>query len=177
MTPFTFRLAALGLLALAGCATQTQVRNADLPESIRVPAGHAQTLYTVGRGEITYECREKKDATGFEWAFVAPVATLADEKGMLVGKYFAGPTWESNDGSRVSGKQVAISPAASGNIPLQLVKANPSSGEGAMKDISYIQRLKTVGGVPPALPCGATQKGSQQVVPYSADYVFYRPVK
>ena len=169
-------LTAIGTALLAGCATQTQVKNGELPESVRVPAGHVQTLYSVGKGDITYECREKKDMAGsHEWAFVAPVATLADEKGTLIGKYYAGPTWESNDGSKVSGKQVAVSPAAAGNIPLQLVKANPAMGEGAMKGVSYIQRLKTVGGVAPALPCGAEQKGNKQVVPYQADYVFYKP--
>ena len=58
------------MTALSGCAMYTKtVRNSDLPEAVRVPDGQRQTLYTVGAGEITYECREKKDAAGsFEWA-------------------------------------------------------------------------------------------------------------
>ena len=168
--------AIVGVSLLAGCAGQPMVKNAELPEAIRVPAGHKQAMFTVGSGELTYECREKKDMAGaFEWAFVGPVATLTDAKGMVVGKYYAGPTWESNDGSKVTGKQVAVSPAAPGNIPLQLVKANPASGAGAMMDVSYIQRLNTVGGVAPALPCGAAQKGDKKVVAYKADYVLYKP--
>ena len=64
------------LLATAG-ATFAAVDNASLPEPVRVPAGNSIKLETVGTGEITYECREKKDASGaFEWAFVSPVATL-----------------------------------------------------------------------------------------------------
>ena len=114
-------------------------------------------------------------AGAFEWAFVGPVATLSDAKGTVVGKYYAGPTWESNDGSKVTGKQVAVSPATAGNIPLQLVKANPASGAGVMQGVSFIQRLNTVGGVAPALPCGAEQKGDKKVVGYKADYVFYKP--
>ena len=172
-------IALLSLGALSGCGSlmsaEPRVDNAMLPDSIRVPAGHVQSLYTTGVGEITYECREKKTGSGHEWAFLAPVATLSNAKGQVVGKYFAGPTWQANDGSQVTGKQLAVSPATAGNIPLQLVQANPATGEGAMKGVSFIQRLKTVGGVAPALPCGAEQAGQKQVVPYRADYAFYKP--
>jgi hypothetical protein len=92
-----------------------------------------------------------------------------------VGKYYAGPTWESADGSKVTGKQVAVAPNMAGAIPLQLVKANPATGMGAMQGVSYIQRLNTQGGVAPGLPCGSTQTGMRQVVSYQADYVFYKP--
>ena len=90
-----------------------------------------------------------------------------------VGKYHAGPTWEAADGSKVTGKQVAISPASPGNIPLQLVKAEPATGNGAMTGVNYIQRLNTKGGVAPGAACDASGKGKQQVVAYEADYVFY----
>ncbi len=168
---------AIGLSILAGCAMQGQmVQNGDLPEAIRVPAGHTQALYTVGTGELSYECREKKDMAGtFEWGFAGPVATLSDARGSALGKYYAGPTWESNDGSKVTGKQVAVSPHKPDSIPLQLVKANPATGNGAMSGISYIQRLNTRGGIAPSLPCGAEQKGQRQQVAYQADYVFYKP--
>lgn len=172
-------LSAIALSALTGCAgtmhAEPRVDNAALPDAVRVPAGQVQSLYTTGTGEITYECREKKAGGGHEWAFVAPVATLTNAKDQVVGKYYAGPTWEANDGSKVTGKQLAVSPAPAGNIPLQLVQANPAMGEGAMKGVSFIQRLKTVGGVAPALPCGAAQVGQKQVVPYRADYAFYKP--
>ena len=100
---------------------------------VRAPAGHRIAMDTWGVGEITYECREKKDAVGqFEWAFVAPVATLYDGQKKVVGKYYGGPTWESNDGSKVTGKQVAVAPApAPWSIPLQLVKAEPAMFAGA----------------------------------------------
>jgi hypothetical protein len=168
---------AIGLSILAGCAMQGQmVQNGDLPEAIRVPAGHMQAMYTMGMGELSYECREKKDVAGaFEWAFAGPVATLTDASRGTVGKYYAGPTWESTDGSKVTGKQVAVSPHKPDSIPLQLVKANPALGNGAMSGISYIQRLNTRGGIAPSLPCGAEQKGQRQQVAYQADYVFYKP--
>ncbi len=173
----TLLLASLAVLASA-CATAPapmMVDNTSLPESVRAPAGTRQTMWTVGRGELTYECREKKDMAGqFEWAFVGPVATLygADQK--AVGKYYAGPTWESMDGSKVTGKQVAMAPGGAGNIPLQLVKADPAMGMGAMQGVAYIQRLNTKGGVAPSdVPCNAMAKGQRQQVAYAADYVFY----
>ena len=151
-----------------------KVDNAALPEPVRVPAGQKVVMTTSGIGEITYECREKKDMAGqHEWAFVGPVATLYGADRKAVGKYYAGPTWEANDGSKVTGKQVAVAPAAPGSIPLQLVKAEPAMGSGAMTGVSYIQRLNTKGGIAPAMACDAASKGKRQQVAYEADYVFY----
>lgn len=159
------------LLATAGTSFAAEA----LPEPVRVPAGHVMTMETVGVGEITYECREKKDMAGaFEWAFVVPVAVLNDMQNKPVGKYYGGPTWEANDGSKVTGKQVAIAPASPGNIPLQLVKAEPATGKGAMTGTSYIQRLETKGGVAPSATCDMATKGAKQQVAYQAKYVFFK---
>ena len=171
-------LAAAALLAACAASPMKpmmmSVDNAALPEAVRVPAGEMQKMSTTGVGEITYECREKKDMAGqFEWGFVAPVATLNDALGKPVGKYYAGPTWEANDGSKFTGKQVAVAPAAPGNIPLQLVKAEPAMGAGAMQGINYVQRLKTQGGVAPSAPCTMANKMERRQVAYQADYVFY----
>src|SRR6218665_666115 len=164
-------------VALAACAAtpmMSRVDNMALPEAVRAPAGATQKMWTVGSGEITYECREKKDMAGaFEWAFVAPVATLKDRSGEVVGKYYGGPTWEANDGSKVTGKQLAVAPGTPGNIPLQLVKADPAMGMGAMQGVSHIQRLQTQGGVAPAAACLMANQGERRQVAYQADYVFY----
>ena len=150
------------------------IDNAMLPEPVRVPAGQMQRMAATGVGEITYECREKKDMAGqFEWAFVAPVATLYAADRKVVGKYYAGPTWESTDGSKLTGKQLAVAPAPAGNIALQLVKAEPAMGTGAMQGVNYIQRLNTKGGVAPSMACDVASKGQRQQVAYEADYVFY----
>ena len=166
--------AAAVLSACASAPVMMKVDNASLPEPVRVPAGQKMMMAATGVGEITYECREKKDVAGqHEWAFVAPVATLYSADRKTVGKYYAGPTWEAADGSKVTGKQLAVSPASPGNIALQLVKADPATGSGAMTGVSYIQRLNTKGGVAPALACDAASKGQRQQVRYEADYVFY----
>ena len=177
----TKTLALFGAAALLSACAATpmmpmmKVDNASLPEAVRVPMGQKLLMATTGVGEITYECREKKDMAGqHEWAFVGPVATLYGAERKAVGRYYAGPTWEATDGSKVTGKQVAVAPSSPGNIPLQLVKAEPATGAGAMQGVSFIQRLKTRGGVAPAPACTAAEAGQRKQVAYEADYVFYR---
>lgn len=167
------RLLVVAVTAATACSVS--LAQSDLPEPVRVPAGHKMAMKAVGVGEITYECRAKAaDPAAFEWVFVAPVAKLMDASNKEVGKYYAGPTWESMDGSKVTGKQVAVAPAMAGSIPLQLVKADPAMGNGAMTGITYIQRVNTKGGVPPADPCTAASMGKKQQVAYQADYVFFK---
>jgi hypothetical protein len=166
-----FRCIALAVTLSTAALADTQ----DVPKAVRPPAGHKMTLHSLGAGEITYECRLKAGTSDtYEWAFVAPAATLTDKNKKTIGKYYAGPTWEANDGSKVTGKQVAVAPAAPGNIPLQLVKAEPAPGNGAMSGVTYIQRLNTQGGVAPAEPCTAAAVGTQKQVSYQADYLFYK---
>jgi Protein of unknown function (DUF3455) len=164
---------------LAGCASAPPMKSFDqssLPDAVKVPAGHRVAMETVGIGEITYECRDKKDAAGqFEWGFVGPSAVLKSRSGETVGTYFGPPaTWRSNDGSAVTGTQLAVSPAPAGNIPLQLVKSNPATGSGAMTGVTYIQRVATQGGVAPAMTCDATSKGKREIVKYQSDYILYK---
>lgn len=164
---------ALSLLA-AGLVT-AGVANAQsmLPAAVQPPAGHSAVMTLKGTGELTYECRAKTDdAAAFEWAFVGPDARLTRHNAENVGKYYAGPTWELNDGSKITGKQAAVAPAPAGNIPYQLVKAE--GGSGSLAAVTYIQRVNTKGGVAPADRCDAAGKGARKTVPYSADYVFYR---
>ena len=163
---------------MVGCSYMPMMSSApDVPTAIAVPAGNKVSMRTVGVGELIYECREKQGAAGtFEWTFVAPTATLWDtNRSKAVGKYYGGPTWESNDGSKVTGKQLATAPATNaGAIPLQLVQAAPAMGTGAMQGVTYIQRLNTVGGVAPKELCAASSAGQRRQVKYEADYVFYK---
>ncbi len=182
-------IAALASSLVAGCAgtsmggatPQPVFSQSALPDAIKVPAGHKVLMETVGVGEISYECRAKAATSAsppatpaFEWVFVGPQAKLNLRSGKTIGKYFGPPaTWESLDGSKVTGTQVAISPASAGNIPLQLVKANPAQGAGQMVGVAYIQRVATRGGVAPALACDASQLGAKSIVSYQSDYIFW----
>ncbi|RZL61342.1 MAG: DUF3455 domain-containing protein [Variovorax sp.] len=171
-------VATLGLAACSGMGGKPMMTysQASLPDAVKVPAGNRVAMETAAAGDITYDCRVKAGAPGqYEWFFVGPDAKLMDRSGKTVGKYFGPPaTWESMDGSKVTATQLAVAPNGTGNIPYQLVKANPAMGMGAMQGVTYIQRVATMGGTAPAMPCGAGNLGQKQVVKYTADYIFYK---
>ena len=182
----TVTVSTLAATLLAACGSMSGMKSMDmpmysqanLPAAVQVPAGNKVVMETVGVGEITYACNPKKDMAGqFEWVFVGPDAKLNNRSGKQVGKYYGPPaTWESMDGSKLTGAQVAVAPSSAGNIPLQLVKGNPAMGMGAMSGVTYIQRVATMGGVAPTMPCDAGTAGSKKIVKYQADYIFYKAV-
>ena len=162
--------------ALAACSGMGMMTAPEVPAAIAVPAGNKLAFQYKGSGLLNYECRAKAEAaSGAEWALASPDAALRDKNDALVGKYYGGPTWEHADGSKVTGKQLAVSPApTTGNIPWQLVQANPATGSGVMTGVTYIQRINTNAGVAPAEPCSAAVAGKKSQVRYSADYLFYK---
>ena len=120
-------LSVLASALLAGCAGMMPMAAPEVPAAIAVPAGNKVAFMYKGSGLLNYECRVKADApTEFSWVLASPDAALKDKNDALVGKYYGGPTWEHADGSKVTGKQLAVSPAPTpGNIPWQLVQATP----------------------------------------------------
>jgi hypothetical protein len=177
-------VSAAALLSACGSMApmQAMFSQNNLPEAVKVPTGFAVAMETVGVGTITYECRDKANAPGMtEWVFVGPNAVLNNRSGKPVGKYFGPPaTWEAMDGSKLTATQLAVAPGGMGNIPLQLVKANPAMGmnamNGAMAGVSHIQRVATMGGVAPASMCSPATKGAKEVVKYQADYIFWKAI-
>ena len=171
-------VAAAALLSACGSMAPMapMFSQADLPAAVTVPTGNKVALESVGVGELTYECRDKANAPGMtEWVFVGPQAALNDRSGKQIGKYYGPPaTWEAMDGSKITGTQVAVSPAGPGNIPLQLVKANPATGMGAMTGVTFIQRVAIKGGAAPTSSCMPANKGTKEIVKYQADYIFWK---
>ena len=159
----------------AATACHAVVAQSDLPEPVRVPAGHTMAMKAMGVGEITYECRAKTgDPAAFEWVFVAPVAKLMDASNKEVGKYYAGPTWEAADGSKVAGHTVASVDSSDPNaIAHLLLKADSHAGFGVLAGVKSVQRLQTSGGRAPKEACAAKDIGRQARVPYTATYYFY----
>lgn len=180
LIPLTGAVAAAMLMTACGSMmsspAQPMFSQDSLPDAIKVPAGHKVAMETVGVGEITYECRDKANMSGqTEWVFVGPKAALNDRTGKQVGTYYGPPaTWESNDGSKLTATQLAVAPSGMGNLPYQLVKANPAMGTGAMTGVTFIQRVALKGGVAPATACTTANKGAREIVKYQADYIFWK---
>ena len=163
------------LIACWAFATPPPAWIPDAPESLRPPADQVVSLEALATGVQIYECAAGRDEpTRFEWAFKAPEADLFDRSGRKIGRHYAGPTWESSDGSTVVGEVKARDPGPDPNaIPWLLLAAKSNTGSGVFTPVKSIQRLQTVGGKAPSEPCG--QANARQVVrvPYKASYVFY----
>ncbi len=160
----------------SGCASQAVPAPPDLPASLRAPAGQAAYLEARATGVQIYECAARPGPTsGFEWVFRAPEAVLFDRSGGAIGKHYAGPTWDSSDGSTVVGEVKARDPGPDpAAIPWLLLGSKSSTGAGALSQATSIQRVQTVGGLAPSAPCGADNAKQVARVPYTATYFFYR---
>jgi hypothetical protein len=108
-------------------SAQTANPLAQVPEKLKPSADESLVMIVAAKGVQIYECRAKKDRSGdYEWAFVAPEAELFDAAGSRIGKHYAGPTWESNDGSKTVGtvRENAAAPEAD-SISWLLLAAKP----------------------------------------------------
>ena len=175
------RLVAIELIATASVVTflsgfaLADIGVADVPENLKVPATQTLAMTVQARGVQIYECSASKtDPSRFEWAFKAPEAELFDQAGKRIGKHYAGPTWESDDGSKVVGAVKARDDGPDANaIPWLLLSATSAEGNGIFGKTQSVQRLKTVGGKAPADGCNQAQLGKIARVSYSATYTFY----
>ena len=164
------------LLVAAGCATAPTIAPPTVPAALNPPADQAVFLEALATGVQIYECSAKADQPStFEWTFRAPEASLVDRSGHTLGKHFAGPTWESVDGSSVVGDVRARDPGPTPTaIPWLLLSAKSTSGAGPLSQTRSVQRVQTVGGLAPSEPCSSANAKQIARVPYTATYYFYR---
>jgi hypothetical protein len=154
----------------------TQVANAEqvarakpaepeVPSKIAVPAGNKLFLVGHAKGVQIYTC----NGTGTGWGPATPDAKLFDDKGKFVADHFAGPTWQYK-GSKVVATRVDGVTVDTTAIPWLLLKAT-STTPGQFGNTTFIQRVKTAGGLAPTTPC---TPGEVKPVDYTADYYFWK---
>jgi hypothetical protein len=165
---------ATAILIAGGCACGPVAP--DAPAALRPPAGQSLFLEALASGVQIYECTPRSDQpSAYEWSFRAPEAALVDRSGRSLGKHYAGPTWESLDGSTVVGEVKARDPGPTRSaIPWLLLASQSTAGSGVLTQTKSIQRLQTAGGIAPAQPCTSSNAGQVVRVPYTATYYFYR---
>lgn len=132
-------------------------------------------------------------AAGFTWLPIGPQATLFDEGVQQILTHFQSTnpsladvihaTWQhSRDTSRVWAAKVAgssdpayVLPDAIEWLLLEVtgVSAGPAGG-GCLVPTTFIQRVNTVGGKEPPIPCTESIRNKRMLVPYEADYYFYQ---
>jgi Protein of unknown function (DUF3455) len=164
-----------------------------VPFKLEVEAGNTAFLIGHALGTQNYVCLPSGAAVA--WTLFGPQATLFDDSTNQQITHFLSvnpiengtlrATWQhSGDTSRVWAAATASSSdpnyVAPGAIPWLLLEMvgtqyGPNLGH-KMTETTFIQRVNTAGGIAPATGCTAsTDIGKKVFVPYTADYIFYRP--
>ena len=169
------------------------------PHILQPPAGNVPFLKGHAVGTQNYVCLPS--LTGFAWTFFAPQATLfltLEFSGRSIQQQITThflsanpnengtprPTWQSSlDTSAVWGRSIMssndsnfVEPGAIPWLLLQVVGTGTGPTGGAfLTQATFIQRLNTSGGIAPATGCTSSGNvGGTALVPYTADYFFYK---
>ncbi len=182
---------------LACSSARVLAAGPPVPPELEVPAGFTLFLKAHATGTQNYMCLPA--GSGVSWKFVAPQATLFQTfRGLPIfqaSTHFLSPnvdeagvaraTWQhSFDSSRVWARATHSSSDPNyvepGAIPWLLLEQvgteRGPTGGFLLAQTEFIQRLNTSGGVAPTTGCSqASEVGALAMVPYSADYLFYKP--
>ena len=147
----------------------------ELPDqcsSIKVEEGNKLTFRAYAKGVQIYKWNLVTQA----WDPVAPQAGLFAEDSYHgeIGTHYVGPKWESKSGSLVEARRVlgtgcTPDPTA---IAWLLLKQIRTEGSGIFSKVTFIQRVNTVGGLPPSTQ--GEFDGQIKESPYTAEYYFYK---
>jgi Protein of unknown function (DUF3455) len=184
-------------LAVAFTPSQPAPAHADhatrpaVPPTLEVSAGNK--AFREGAAIGTQDYIYLPSGSGFTWTFFGPQATLFNKRDEQIITHFLSPnplengtprvTWQdSEDTSKIWGLAIASVSVEPGALPWLLVKVvgaedGPTGGD-RLSETTFVQRLNTAGGVAPSTGCAqSTDVGSRALVPYSADYFFYKAIK
>jgi len=147
-------------------------------ERLKVPAKlmprQGKVLFLL-RAEGTQKYQGQMKDGALQWVLQGPQAVLRDyDTGEKVGthsKGAKGPVWEGTDRSKVEGRPIASERAPNGTaIPWLLLEAK-GDGKGRFGKVSFIARVNTWAGSPPATP--PAKAGAVKEVHYQATYIFF----
>jgi hypothetical protein len=193
IVPGSLWLVAASICALAPAAEAADAWTAPpaVPPALAVPAPGNAAAKPAGAAAATaqpakvlahfhavgaqvYSCAKAAGTTDYAWTLQKPDATLFDQKGEAVGTHGAGPTWTLKDGSSVVAKKIAQADApAADAVPWLLLRADKTSDRGLLSKVSYVHRVDTKKGKPPATKCDAGLANKEARSDYSAEYYFY----
>jgi hypothetical protein len=173
-----------GIVTLAAALPVTGVAHASLepptvPTEIQVGDGNKVFLVGHAVGVQIYSCNATP--SGFKWGPVAPRADLYDDRGKPIATHLGGPTWQATDGSTVMGQRVdgvTVDPSAIQWLLLKATTKAAGPDGDRLAGTTYIERLATTGGLEPAAAeCDADAVGTEQEIPYTADYRFWKKLE
>ena len=146
-----------------------------LPENLPNGNERVATYYASGVQMYKAQATPGTNPATYTWVFVAPKADLYDHTNVKVGTHYVGPTWKLTS---LTDSIVAqqFSPAKKKTVDtknidwLQLTPKDGTTPKGIFKDVVYVQRIATTGGIAPSdPPTSATQTAD---VAYTAIYRF-----
>lgn len=136
--------------------------NLVIPAGIELPAnatGNTRIATFYAEGVQKYKAKLKTGSTNeYEWTFVAPQADLYNKDHRKVGTHSAGPTWQLLNSVTDSIYAQQFTPARTAPSPdgsIDWLLLQPKTGKtptGFFAEVSYIQRIATLGGKAPATP-------------------------
>jgi uncharacterized protein DUF3455 len=193
---------AVGLMiSLPQLAQAQSVTPPSVPDNkLQVEPGNEAFLLGHAVGTQNYVC--KPSGTGVKFVLFTPEATLFkdnDDRQIITHFFSPNPaepnadatvvangviraTWQARDSSSVWAKvhqpdgALTVDPNAIAWLLLDAVgtQDGPTGGH-TLSEVTFVQRVNTTGGLPPANGCtSSTDVGNQAFVPYTADYFFYR---
>ena len=144
-----------------------------LGRGMATPANVEPAFALSATGVQIYQC-SALGADGWGWTYVAPDVTLY-EGTRSVATHKVPDLWESlSDRSSVTAVPSVNQPAATGNLPWQLMRAAPLNPSGMFAGVTHVQRVNTQGGLPAPVGCGPDNVGAENRVAFRADYYFYK---
>jgi len=196
--------AALALGLMVSLPQLAQAQNVTPPtvpgNKLQVEPGNEAFLLGHAVGTQNYVC--KPSGTGVKFVLFTPQATLAkdnDDRQIITHFFSPNPfepntdatvvadgviraTWQARDSSSVWAKvhqpdgMLTVDQNAIAWVLLDAVgtQDGPTGGR-TLSDTTFVQRVNTTGGLPPATGCTSlSDLGNQAFVAYTADYVFYK---
>ena len=162
-----------------------------VPQGIQVPPGVKPFFAGHAIGTQNYICVSTAD--GIKWLFIGPQATGFNPEPQQTLTHFQSKnpfqnnaiqaTWQhSRDTSAVWAKRLYgstdpeyVSPDAIEWLLLEVTGTllGPTGGD-RLTPAAFIHRVNTVGGKEPATGCSAATLNTRALVPYEADYIFYK---
>ncbi|MET0985919.1 MAG: DUF3455 domain-containing protein [Steroidobacteraceae bacterium] len=181
-------------LAMASSVTAVaaEITPPAVPDILTVEQGSKAFAIGHAVGTQNYVCLP--DGAVAKWVLYSPQATVFDGEGEQIMTHFlspnpaessaARPTWQhSSTTSAVwavkeqeSDDPAYVAPGAIKWFLLRVVGAQSGTySRDPLPKAKFIHRVNTVGGIAPATGCvAAGDIGKTKLVPYTADYVFYR---
>jgi hypothetical protein len=192
MNSRTLALIIAFVLPCAVCAAD-QITPPAVPGTIAVAAGYKPFLIGHAVGTQNYICAPDLVNGGVKWLFIGPQATVFDADGIQMLTHYQSEnplepdvidaTWQhSHDTSAVWGRKIrgSVDPAFVRPDAIEWLllgrtatRIGPDGGDKMMAAV-FIQRVNTVGGKAPAAGCDDSKVNTRKLVPYEADYIFYK---